>query len=80
MRHSYYTDGVVWSVCLFVAAVICAKTNEQIELPVAFGVWTLVLAAQILRGMGTCLVVDMLKVIHDRATRGGAALAPVGLL
>ena len=69
-----------WSVCLFVAAVICAKTNEQIELPVAFGVWTLVLAAQILRGMGTCLVVDMLKVIHDRATRGGAALAPVGLL
>ena len=45
MRHSYYTDGVVWSVCLFVAAVSCAKTNEQIELPVAFGVWTLVLVS-----------------------------------
>jgi len=45
MRHSYYTDGVVWSVCLFVAAVICAKTNEQIELPLAFVVWTLVLVS-----------------------------------
>ena len=34
-----------WSVCLFVAAVICAKMNEQIELPVTFGVWTLVLVS-----------------------------------
>jgi len=32
-----------WSVCLFVAAVSCAKTVEQIEIPVAFVVWTLVL-------------------------------------
>jgi len=46
MRHSYYTDGVVWSVCLFVAAVSCAKTEEPIEMPVTFVVWTLVLVIE----------------------------------